>query len=85
MKIEFSVPDYNVEEGLSYDWEDGFEITAKVEDSGIYIKANRAGLISLARHLLTLAQESVPSGHHMHFDDLNSLEDGSQELVIEKV
>lgn len=38
-----------------------------------------------ARHLLTLAQDSVPSGTHIHFDDLNSLEDGSIGLIIEKL
>ena len=42
-------------------------------------------MISLSRHLLTLAQDSVPSGTHIHFDDLNSLEDGSIGLIIEKL
>lgn len=85
MKIELTVPDYSPDVGFSYAWENGFEITATVESSGIHIQANRAGLVSLARHLLTLAQDTVPAGSHMHFDDLNSLNDGSLELVIEKV
>jgi hypothetical protein len=41
-------------------------------------------LISLAIHLLTLAQENVPVGSHCHFDEHNSLEHGSKELIIEK-
>ena len=35
-------------------------------------------------NLLTLAQDSVPVGHHWHFDDLNSLEEGSAPLTIGK-
>ena len=75
---------YNSEKGIEFNWEYGFEINTSF-DKEILISANKAGLISLARHLLTLAQDSVPSGTHIHFDDLNSLEDGSIGLIIEKL
>ncbi|WP_446686763.1 Imm32 family immunity protein [Planobispora siamensis] len=32
------------------------------------ISGNPAGLTSLARHLLTLAQNGVPDGNHFDFD-----------------
>jgi len=48
------------------------------------IIANKEGLLSLANHLVNLAQDAIPKGSHIHFDDSNSLEDGSVELIIEK-
>jgi hypothetical protein len=85
MIIEINVPNYQKEEGLKYVWDDNFVIESSIDCNTITIKANEAGLRSLARHLLTLAQPDIPSGHHMHYDDLNSLEDGSCELIIEKI
>ena len=35
--------------------------------------------------LLLFSQDACPPGHHFHFDDLNSLEEGSVELILEKV
>jgi len=84
MKIEINVPDYSPDQGLRTDWDYGFLITAKVEAGVVSVTANRAGLMSLARHLVTLAQEGVPSGSHIHLDESNSLEDGSCELIFEK-
>lgn len=84
MKIELDIPDFEPDKGLQSTWENGFVIDTKVKSDVIIIKANSAGLKSLAIQLLTLAQEGVPSGNHFHFDDLNSLEDGSIELIIEK-
>ncbi|MGB8192878.1 MAG: hypothetical protein WCF67_13200 [Chitinophagaceae bacterium] len=77
MRYMLDILDYSPDSGINYKWEDGFEIYATVESKQILIKANKAGLINLA-------QDGVPSGHHVHLDDLNSLEDGSFELVIEK-
>lgn len=85
MKFELEIPDYNKHQGLRLIWEEGFRIDVKQQDIGsIVIKANEAGLLSLARHFITLSNSSVPNGYHIHFDDMNSLEDGSCELIIEK-
>lgn len=46
------------------EWEPGFEIAVEVADSELLLRANRAGLVSLARHLLALADEDV--GSHLH-------------------
>lgn len=84
MKVEIEVPDYSSEFGLKAKWESGFEIECKFQGDRVLIQANREGLLSLANHLINLAQDTVPQGRHFHFDESNSLEDGSVELIIEK-
>lgn len=85
MKIEIEIPDYIKDEGLRRVWERNFTITTSVEENTLIIKANEAGLKSLAYQLLTLAQPTAPLGSHMHYDDINSIEEGSCELIIEKL
>ena len=84
MKFEINVPEYT-SKGIRIEWEDGFEISVSKSDCDICINANSAGLISLAKHCLTLAQMNVPAGSHIHYDEFNSLEEGSEEMVICKV
>lgn len=62
-------------------WEEGFTISTRADHGAVTLSANRAGLVSLARIMLDLA-EGVP-GDHVHLDELNSLEDGSIELIVE--
>jgi hypothetical protein len=50
----------------------------------ILIRANEAGLVSLAQHLLTLAENADPAGSHIHMDASRELEDGSLDLVLER-
>ena len=64
-------------------WVDGFEIRAVAEKGEIVISANREGLLSLAKQLTTLA-DGVP-GDHIHYDEHNSLEAGSVDMIIEKM
>ena len=84
-KINIDIP---LNEGISlfsFEWEDGFVIkTSITEDGCFYLKANSAGLISIAKHLLSLAQKEVPSYGHFHLEEFTSLEDGSVEMIIEK-
>ena len=69
---------------MEINWEDGFTIKVSVEDGGtVVISANKEGLLSLARQLTDLANEET--GCHIHYDAYNSLEDGSSELIIEKI
>jgi len=84
MEIKVEIPQYDKNSGLSTHWEYGFEINVKESNDGLVVLANKAGLISLAIQLLTLAQEGVPRGSHFHYDDSNSLEGGSRALVIQK-
>lgn len=85
MKIPVEITQYLPQKGLQLNWVDGFIIDTNIENGAIIIRANREGLISLAQHLLTLAQIEVESGNHIHFDDNNSLEEGASELIIEKI
>jgi hypothetical protein len=84
MKITIEVPDYNPSQGIKSTWEPGFEIEVKHENGQTILLANKNGLTSLAIQLLTLAQDEVPAGVHLHLDEHNSLEEGSVELVIAK-
>jgi hypothetical protein len=85
MKIQIEIPDIRQGEGLKAVWEPGFEIFVSIKDDATIISANKAGLISLARHLLVLSLDVFPIGNHWHFDDLNSLEESSSELIINKI
>jgi len=85
MEISINIPNFNENHGLRFEWEDGFEIKTSISNGVIILSANKEGLISLAKQLLTLAQENVPIGHHMHYDDYNSLDENSKELIIEKI
>lgn len=84
MEIKLEVPEYHPNNGLTYKWENGFDIETKIKEGVIILIANKEGLLSLANHLLNLAQEKIPSGYHLHFDEHNSLEEGSVELIIQK-
>ena len=71
------------EVGVEIKWEDGFMIRVSTDVRTAVISANREGLLSLAEQLAALAEEEP--GSHIHYDMNNSLEDGSDELIIEKV
>ena len=64
-------------------WEEGFEIIVRLEGGAAVISANRAGLRSLANHLIALAEEAP--GSHLHLDEYNALEEHSAELVLERI
>ncbi len=63
-------------------WIDGFEIRVDHDHDEVVISANKEGLLSLASQLTDLA-EGAP-GDHIHYDENNSLEEGSVELIIER-
>ena len=70
--------------GVGTWWEDDARVLIEDDSGGVVISGNRAGLRSLARHLLTLADESVPAGRHFDFDWYGGgLDEGSRELRIE--
>ena len=68
---------------MEIEWIDGFEIKAVAKSGEIVISANREGLLSLAGQFTALA-EGVP-GDHIHYDEYSSLEEGSVELIVERV
>lgn len=84
MKQEIEITQYDAKKGIQFNWEKNFAIKVKNENDEVIISANSEGLLSLARHLLTLAQNEVPVGTHIHLDEYNSLEEGSIDLIVEK-
>lgn len=68
---------------MRIEWTDGFEIRVRVDRDSVVVSANREGLLSLAKQLTALA-EAAP-GSHIHYDEYNSLEDGSTELIVERI
>ena len=64
--------------------EDDYRIKVDIDDDlSVCIAANKAGLIALAKLMLTLSSDNVPDGVHMHLDTMNgALEDNSYELII---
>ncbi len=68
---------------MDLNWEEGFFIDVRIENGAAVIRANREGLLSLANHLKALAGE--PAGSHIHLDSWNALEDGSVELILERI
>ena len=71
--------------GFRFKWEDNFSIKVEIIDGDVVLKANKEGLISLSNHLLNLSRDEFWSGYHFHLDESNSLEDGSTEIIIEKI
>ena len=67
---------------MNIEWIDGTKITVRAEGNEVLISANIQGLLSLAKQLVALAKEEA--GSHIHYDEYNSLEDGSVNLIIEK-
>ena len=65
---------------MKIEWIDGFEIKTAIEDGEIVISANREGMLSLAKQLTALA-DGAP-GDHIHYDEYNSLEEGSTGMII---
>ncbi|MCX4586913.1 hypothetical protein [Streptomyces sp. NBC_01481] len=78
------VPECRAGEGLRFVWDDDFEIELTVGSTEVVIKANRAGLTSLARHLLTLAQQGVHEGSHIHLTADQEIE-SEIDLILERV
>ena len=65
-------------------WEDNSEISVRVEkDGAVVLSGNKAGLLTLSQLMVDLAE--CEAGEHVHLDEFNSLEEGSVELVVEKV
>ena len=64
-------------------WEEGFAVRVKYVCGAVVVSANREGLLSLARQFAAPA-EAAP-GSHIHYDEYNSLEEGSTEIIVERM
>lgn len=64
-------------------WEKSAEISVRIEDDTVVISANREGLLTLADMIGDLSESF--SGDHIHLDENNGLNEGSDEVIIEKI
>ena len=67
---------------MRIEWEPNAAIKVGVQGDEVTLSANREGLLSLARIFTALAEETP--GGHIHLDESNSLEEGSNELILGK-
>jgi len=85
--VAMEVTTYDPALGVGTWWDDDAVLRAEVWESPektVVISGNPEGLVSLARHLLTLAQDAVPNGRHFDFDTYCGwLADGSAAIRIE--
>ena len=71
-----------MEDLMDIEWMDGFTIRVDIVRNSVVISANREGLLSLQKQLAALA--GAAPGSHIHYDEHNSLEEGSAELIISR-
>ena len=83
MNVEINIPDFDGN-GIDVIWEKGACVELGYEDNQILIRANRDGLISLAKQMIYLAVNEVASGSHVHYDDY-FLGNTPFELIIEMI
>ena len=57
------------EQTMKFNWVEGYTISVRSDGDEVLISANREGLLSLANHLITLAQQ--PGCGHFHLDEHN--------------
>ena len=68
---------------MRIEWEPNASIKVGVQGGEATLSANREGLLSLARIFAALAEETP--GSHIHFDEYNSLEEHSAELIVARL
>ncbi len=67
---------------MEIEWTEGYEIRVRADGREVIISANREALLSLAAQFRALA-EGKP-GDHIHYDEYNSLEEGSSAMIVER-
>ena len=68
---------------MEINWHDNSIIKVNVINEQICISGNKEALKSLSNILNDLSNEDV--GSHIHFDKYNSLQDESNDLIIELI
>lgn len=83
MKIIVDIPQYDGN-GLDIIWDAGSKYTINVQENNVVISANQSGLVSLAKQMLYMAHNNLPTGSHVHYDDFFTKVNNGLDLVIEK-
>lgn len=81
--ITLKIPN-NIDGGFNFLWEDNSVIKTKVEHDTFLLSANKEGLLSLGRHLISLAQDNIKNKEYLDFDEFNDLEKNSKRIVFIK-
>ena len=84
MKMILEIPDYDGN-GIDVIWERGAKLVLDIDENGFSVSANAAGLISLAKEMLYLANNDFPDGAHVHYDNFFTGQSLQYELIIEKM
>jgi hypothetical protein len=85
MNVTVQVYEYDPSHGIQYEWDEKDFLSITIRSGTAHVLADKEGLRLLARILLTLAQDDVPAGAHVHIDDFAGAVQGSQELILERV
>ncbi len=84
MRIMVDIPDYDGN-GLDVIWETNSKYVIRVQNNDVVISANKSGLISLAKQMLYMAHNNLPTGSHVHYDSFfTKMNNECFELIIEK-
>ena len=84
MNVNVDIIPYSEEECICLEYVPGADIQLVKEFGGLTIRANAEGLRFLAKVCLTLAQEDMPKGYHVHFDGFDFVRGDNRELTIER-
>ncbi len=84
MKINLEIPDFDGN-ALDVIWDNDAEYRINVSHGEVVLSANKQGLISLAKQMLYMAYQDLPTGSHVHYDDFFVKSNASEfDLVIVK-
>jgi len=84
MKINVEIIPYSDEDCICVELVPGAKIKCRKRGGEFLIQANREGLQFLAKTCLTLAQEDIPAGDHVHFDGFDFFESDDIDMTIER-
>lgn len=82
MEFRYSPRQYTPTAGVALDYHGCPKIKVTLGHNDVILWANKDGLVTLAMHMLALAQPDVPFGCHNHYDRGVVLEDDSENLII---
>ncbi len=84
MIVKIDLPDYD-ENGIDIIWEEGSRYHIMVSKETVEITANKNALISIAKQMLYLAYNDLPSGSHVHLDSFFTGQQQDVELTIARL
>lgn len=84
-KFIYEFEDYDANSGILYETDSLMKVSIHSSGEECILSANKEGLMALAKSLVKLAQENVPSGSHFHLDYPIFMEEDSKDLIIEKI